>query len=814
MLFSWNLLKRYINIKDNPEQIANYLTLKTCEIEDIKKRDIGKEVVIWYVTYCEKHPDADKLFVTKVDCWDKWIFQIVTWAVNIRKDVYVSVALEWAYLPVKDLKIKPVNMRWIESNGMICSKEELWIQEDLDVHGIWILDEDLNTLSKEDLWKLLTDEVPFLNNFIFDIDNKTLTNRPDLTWHLWQAIDLYAIYKTFDKEKIYMHGISNILEQFSNTNIFETLAHANKWDKQVFLDTKKARSYVALEIKDINVKKSWFKERLDLIDIDEQPVNNYVDFSNLFMFLTSQPIHFFDADKIIWNIVVKEANWWEIFLDLTGKENILEEGDIIITDDEKILALAWVMWWESSQITKYTKDILVEIWNFDPIQVRKTANRLNLRTNAKIRFEKNINPLFTLYSLLLFLDQFKLSWLEWKVWWLSYTYTDETSKLLSKKVNVDFQELKGFTWVDDLEQENVDFILTSLWFTTFKNYVKIPCWRWPADINIKEDIFEEIIRIYGYENIKWQKLQKDMDYVGYNNETCIVRLCEQIFVDNYNYNLIETYPWFDEELINKLKEIDKIKLYSLQNPIAPENKYLRDNLYYNLIWVVAKNFRTYDNIKIIETWRVFHQDNWEKLVLWACSYKKEIDSWEENNIFELKNIVEDILKRYELKWFLEYKNKCIEWISHPKQSASIILNKQVIWEIFTIHPYYNKELKLPEQSQLTLLQVDLDKLIELKLKSKIKPVQKIDYDTLEDQIVQRDLSFVIPKDNDYSNVLFSIWKIREVKNCKVFDVYDLWDKKSISLTITIKWEKMTNEYINSIMDKTIKAVEKNWWTLR
>lgn len=814
MLFSWNLLKRYINIKDDPKQIANYLTLKTCEIEEIITRKVPEDVVIAYVTSCKKHPDADKLFVTSVDCWEKWIFQIVTWAENIKKDIYVPVALEWAYLPEKDLKIKSVKMRGLDSNGMICSKEELWIQEDLDLHGIWILDEDLNDLSKKDLWKPLSHKIPFIDNFIFDIDNKTLTNRPDLTWHLGQAIDLYAIYKVFDKQKIYMNDVSNILKQFANTNIFEIIEHSKQSDKKVFLDTPKARSYVALDIQDIKVKKSWFKERLELVDLWEQTVNNYVDFSNLFMFLTWQPVHFFDTDKIKGNITVKEAKWWEEFIDLLDKKHILNSWDIIITDDEKILALAWIIWWKSSSITEHTQNITVEIWNFDPIQIRKTWNSHDLRTNAKIRFEKNINPLYTLYSLLLFLDQFKISWLSGNITGLAFAYDKETQWQFTKKVPVDFKELKSFIWVDNLDEEKVNLILSQLWFEVFKDAVKVPYWRSPSDINIKEDVFEEIIRIYGYENISWKDLERNVDYVDYNDQTEIVRLVEQIFIENYNYTLLETYPWFDLDLISKFKELDTDRLYSLQNAISSENKYLRDNLYYNLIWVISKNFRTYDDIKILETWKVFHQDNGEELVLWACSYKKEVKNWKENNIFEFKNIIDDILKNYNLKWLIEYKKEDIEGIAHPKQSAKILLNKQEIWTVFTLHPYYHKEFKFPEKSQITLLQVNLEKLISLRSKAKTKSVQKLEYNTLEDQIVQRDLSFVISKKEDYDKVLFPVWKIKDIKDYEVFDIYDLDNKKSISLKITIKWEKMDNEYINSIMNKVIQAVEKNWWTLR
>ncbi len=816
MLFSGNLLRRYINIKDDPKNVAKYLTLKTCEIEEINTRKIPDEIIIWYTTKCEKHPDADSLYITEVDCGDKWIYQIVTGAVNIKKWVYVPVALPWAYIESKDLKIKPVIMRWVESNGMICSKEELWINEDLDIHGIWILDEDLNILSKTDLGKKLSEEVPFLDNFIFDIDNKTLTNRPDLTGHLGQAIELNSIYKKFEKEKIFMNNVSHIFEIFQNNNIFDILEHSTKLDKKLFVDSALTRSYINLELKNVKITKSDFKERLELIDLDEKPINNFVDFSNLFMLLTGQPIHFFDADKIDGNISVEDAKWWEIFIDLTWNEHKLEKWDLIIKDDHKIVALAGIIGWENSQVTTKTSNIIVEIANFDPIVIRKTANRLNLRTWAKIRFEKNISPLYSLYTLILFLDQLKMSGLKYELWWLNYFYTDEVKKLYSKSLDFNFNQVKVFSGVEEMEKENIEKILKNLWFEFNWNKVRVPFWRSPADINIKEDLFEEVIRIYGYENIKWKDLYKVMENVPYSEKIEITRLVEEVFVEDFRFIEVETYPWLNLETVNKIEKINPEILFSLQNPVSPENKYLRSNLCFNLLEVVDKNFREYDDIKIFEVGRVFDKQNWERLVVWAMIYQKEIKDFKENNIFILKNTLDKLLKEYWLKWLLEYKaeDKMLETISHPKQYAKILLNRQEIWKIATVHPYYYKEFKIWEKSQITFIQVDLDKLIDLKNKTKVKAIQKINYHTLEDQIVSRDLAFVISKDENYWKVLFAVNKVKEIIDVEVFDIYDLWEEKSIAITIKIYGQKMTNEDINKIMDKAIKESEKVWARLR
>jgi phenylalanyl-tRNA synthetase beta subunit len=314
-----------------------------------------------------------------------------------------------------------------------------------------------------------------------------------------------------------------------------------------------------------------------------------------------------------------------------------------------------------------------------------------------------------------------------------------------------------------------------------------------------------------------------MDYVPFNPKTELVRLVEEKFVEDFHFTLLETYPWFNLNVVEKIQKLNFDKLLSLQNPTAPENKYLRDNLFFNLLEVVSKNFREYGTIKIVEIGKVFRKWQYieEKLVAGAMIYQKQVDNWRNNNIFVFKNAVKELLNSYKLKWLLEYKLidekddlKLIWDISHPKQKAKILLNKQEIGIIFTLHPYYHKEFKIPEKAQITYLQIDLDKLIQLKLNSKQKAIEKIKYYTLEDQIVERDLSFVIPKQELYWKVLSAVSKVREIIDVEVFDIYDLWEEKSISLTIKIYGEKMTTEDINKIMDKAIKEAEKVWARLR
>ena len=209
MKYTWQLLKKFISVNDSPENIAKNLILKTCEIEEIHQRTISENIVIGYVKSCEQHPDADKLKVCSVDCGKKWEYTICCGGSNVAAGLYVPVALPGTVFEKLGITIEPRKMRGIESNGMICSKEEIDILEDMEKHSIWSMTEDLDDISDADLGTAVKDKFPRLESRVMEVDNKSITNRPDLTWHFGAAIELNAIYSkepwaiSFNKIKEY-----------------------------------------------------------------------------------------------------------------------------------------------------------------------------------------------------------------------------------------------------------------------------------------------------------------------------------------------------------------------------------------------------------------------------------------------------------------------------------------------------------------------------------------------------------------------------------------------------------------------------------
>lgn len=579
-----------------------------------------------------------------------------------------------------------------------------------------------------------------------------------------------------------------------------------------------------------------------MYDLWLNPKNNWIDFSNIFMYLAWQPIHFFDADKVKWNVIVRNAKDGEEFIDLLDQKHILSSNDIVIADEEKILALAGIIWWKSSAVDENTKNILVEIANFDKTSIRKTWIRLGLRTDAEIRFEKGINPLWSLYSLILFLDEIKYFskdlWdynIVWLDWFVKYNYSQ---KVLTQ-VDI-FDDISKFIlW--EIRNDFIDKsknILRYLWFDIENDKLYVPIRRSDDDINIMEDLSEEIARILGYENIDLQSMNSEVKYIPFNDLVDINRNLEEIFVRDLKFDQIETYPWVDENVLD-LFEVDKSKLFSLKNPIAPELKYLRNSLIFNFLDVLKKNIHFFDYIKVFDIGKIwikwtdnckndylcFNEDKVgdnlvEKNVLWFSIYKKRIKNWEDDVVLEAKSYLDIVFKRLDLRWKIEFKQH--EGIIsrekfHPKKYAIINFNGRNIWWIWQLHPILYDNFKMPLSSEIVFVELYIDLLIEL-VKQQKKWIKISKYEVLQDQIVYRDLSFVLDVSMEYGKIIESIKKVKWVEDIEVFDIYK-WDnipedKKSISLKLKIKWENLKTEDISKIMEKAIKEVEKIGGKLR
>lgn len=835
MKYHLQILKKYLSVDTTPEELAQNLILKTCEIEEINTRIIPKSIVIGKIESVSKHPDADKLNVCQVNCGDKGTFQIICGGTNVAEGLFVATALVGTPFPEAWITIAKRAMRGVDSEGMICSKGELGINEDKDTHRIWDLAQDVEVVD-EDLGVSISDKFSWLEATILEVDSKSLTNRPDLTGHFGLAVDLNAIFPESQKR---FNGIKTWMETFRDTNILEVLQHTEKpLNREVKGLSKSVNTYIALGINNIEIKKSDFFSRLQLLDLGSNPINNWVDFSNLFMNISGLPIHCFDADKIKWAINVRDAHDGEKFVDLFGTEHSLKTTDLVIADDEKVLALAGVVGGLESGISEMTKNIIVELANFDPVAVRKTGTRLGLRTEAELRFEKNISPAFSLYALLLFLEELKFYAKDlghYEISGIASYINPDLNPLQKKQIEVSRKQIESLIFGERQEgfEEKAQTILRNLWFDVLNNQVAVPLWRGPDDMNIKEDIAEEIARIWGYETIKTQPLLAETKAQPFSEGVSILREVEEVLVNTFHFDQLETYPWVSEQQIKAFWK-ETSSLYTLANPLNPEFPFLRDEMVYNLLTICAKNSKFFDQFKIFDLWKVrkkgeslhsHHLDTryaeehfCEELHLGACWYEKSLNSWSDDPLLKAKAIIQKLITILWVKGRLSFEKSEFAHF-HPKKQAKLILRNGPtpleIGVIATIHPLLMKTMKFPETAQLCIFDLNLELLKSLVHQT----TNEKDYETLQDQIVWRDLSFVINAKESFEQVITTLEKMKEIEAVRVFDLYqgkNLGErKKSISVQIKIKGDgTMTTDAINSVMQSVIKKVEATGATLR
>lgn len=837
MLFSTNLLKKYISLNIEPKNLMSTMTLHACEIEHVDIRKIPELVVIGRVLSTTKHPNADTLTICQLDCGSHGQYQICTAADNIRADIYVPVALPRCYLPAIDLTIWARQMRWEDSNGMICAKVELGINEDADQHGIWIMEEDFSDLTKEDIWQSVTVKHPRLDNMMLDVDNKTINNRPDLTGLLGMAIEMRAIFRANNTPEIIKHeNITHVLEEHSPIRTLELLSHATPCNQQISLQTEKCSVYSLLQIDNISVRSTPFYDRLSLIDSGLSSKNNWVDFSNLFMTISGQPIHCFDADKIRGTMIIREAKDGEKFTDLTGVEHNLIAQDIVIADDSGVIALAGVIWWLSTAISDSTKNIVIEMAHFDPVVVRRTSMRIGVRTDAVMRFEKTLSPLLSLTSLSLILDilkQYTLMLGEYRIAGMSSVMNDtvRTSATWWQYILFDTIQCIKIIFgreIQDGDEQMMQNILQLLGFQIDSiGQVRIPRRRGSDDMNISEDLYEEIARLYGYNRIEPSISKEPVSYKPFQWLVHLNRICEDVLVYNYKVDQLQTYPRCDEMFFD-IFGYDRTQLVQLRNAVSPELSYLRPSLIPNLLLAVAKNSKIYPSFTLFDsgqTWnksesfsRYLNKQSFETTKLWLVSYKKSVSDRKEDTLLEVKSMIQWIVWACGLEGELEYIATNYSRY-HPKKQGQIIYNGQVIGMIAQLHPTVLDKLKIETTAQVVVAELFFETLDNL-LKDQWYSFQSdAEYQTIQDQILTRDLCFVIDVERGFGEVADVVKKISGVQQVDVFDLYQ-WEylpdgKKSIALTLTIVGDgSWTTDQINAVMNTAITEVEKIWGKLR
>ncbi|HHU56108.1 MAG TPA: phenylalanine--tRNA ligase subunit beta [Acholeplasmataceae bacterium] len=778
-------LNELVDIQNIPiNDIVNTLSLHAVEVEGFGKLIEANNIVVGHVLTKELHPNSDHLSLLTVDVGNE-ILEIVCGAPNVEAGQYVIVALEGAVLP-GGFKIKRSKIRGIYSNGMVCSLQELGIEKkyvsEEYVDGIFYFKEPQEI--GIDATKAL-----YLDDFIINID--ITPNRGDLLSMLGVAIEFSALFNRPLKRLAY--------------DLVKTKATSG--DKiKVEIKTDKCNTYYAQLIKDVKIKESpqWLISRLIAFGI--RPINNCVDITNYILALFGQPLHAFDYDVLGNEIVIRNANENESMTTLDGIKRDLLPSDIVITDGKRPVALAGVMGGLDTEITERTKNIVIEAAVFDPLTIRKTSSRLGLRSESSYRFERGVDLNRTKLALDYACYLFQ-TLADGKV--VDEVNFDGIVKLPDKEIVVTEKDVENLLGIK-IPQDTINKLLTSLGFTVAGNKVYVPNRR--SDINIKEDLIEEIGRLYGYDKLL-STLPKD-DMVGeFTISQKNIRNIKML-LSNIGLNEVVTYSLVSKNKLNEFNLLveENASSISLLMPLSEEHEYFRYSLVPSLIDVCKYNFsRKNTNLALFEIGNIYYKDEETKENLHLAGVMANEFSntlWDKKqevvDFYLVKGVLDLVFSKLGID--VEYRalTKDVKEL-HPKRTAEIVYNDKIIGYLGAIHPQYAIENDL---EGVYVFEINLENIINQEPKHIMyKKVSKL-------PSVERDIAIVLKRDIPASKVL-SVIKNAErniLEDAVIFDVYEgehvKEDEKSIACKLKFTSSvALTDEEINSKVNRIVKSLE-------
>lgn len=782
MKLSKNFVKDYVDIDVDIKTLAEDMTKVGNEYDSAGKLLEATKLVVGEVKECKMHPDSDHLHVCKVDVGSE-ILDIVCGAPNVREGLKVIVALDGAELPGGT--IKKGMIRGQVSNGMLCSMAELGLEhkflDEEDKTGIHELPTDAPVGEDAIKYMEMDDEV---------IDFDLTANRGDLLSILGMAYEISAIYdkKVKDIDLSFSENEENINNEF-----------------KIEVNTDNCSIFLAKKVKNIEVKESPDFIRNRLIASGIRPINNVVDISNYVMLETGQPLHFYDADKLKGMLEVRMANDGEKLTTLDGIERTLKIDDIVISDGERSIGLAGVMGGLDTEITDNTKNVIIESAIFDPIKVRMTSKEI-LRSEASSRFEKGLDPNRTYMAIKRachMLEKYAGAEVVGDI--VKYDTTD----LADKKIEITFENINRILGMD-ISNESILDVFRRLGFKYLLKddktvVVEVP--RRRGDITIKEDLIEEVGRIYGVDNIKGKLPDIKPKEGSYDKVTRGIRnkMIDLGLNETLSYILVN-----DKEA--KMFTKDDNELVKLLDPMTEDRNTLRHSIIPSLLKIYEYNkARSVKDVSIFEIGKAFYKmqdeygENTKIAALMTGDYYLGIENKKQVNFYVIKGIVEELLDYlgYAGRYSFVVNEEKIPDELHPGQAAQISVNNDVIGIIGRIHPAISKE-------NVYVFEIDLDKLLAKKVgKMKYKEISKY-------PSVNKDLALVVDKNITSKEIEMNIKKAGGslLTNIKVFDVYEGTGipegKKSVAYALTFEKSDrtLTDEEINNAMDKIIELVEK------
>ena len=803
MKLSLNWIKDYVKLPDDMDltRLAYDLTMSTVEVEGAESlAERFDKIIVGVIREVLPHPNADKLRVCKVDIGDGEIKDIVCGGSNLEAGMKVVVACPGAMVrwhgEGEPVEIKNAKLRGVASFGMICASVEVGLAdlfpaaEEHEIMDMTAFDVPAGT----PIAKALD-----LDDIILEIDNKSMTNRPDLWGHYGIARELAALYDLplveFDK-------------YVPETDV--------EYDVRI-KDVDRCPRYIGAKVEGLSVKPSPFEMQSRIWRVGMRPINALVDVTNYVMLATGQPTHVFDSNHIIDHIEVRRANEGEKLQLLNDKDLELSTDDLVIADAEGAVALAGVMGGAKDSVLPETDSVILEVANFESRGVRRTALRYDNRTEASSRYEKAVDPERCDQALSLAMKLFAELYPEMKVTAFKDLYE---KKLEKKEIDVDFDWLDrrlGKRIPQEVVARKLGAMGYEVTFTEKGMHIVVPTWRSTGDVSIKADIMEEVARMYGYENFEATTITTSFDAAINQLDVDLVRKIKEYLAFRCNMQEIFTYPWMTDEFVTALMPSTD-GILALATPPSPNEKYIRCSLLPNICKAIVKNERNFDEFDIFEEAQIFldsdYTSNYEGEKLPA--QKKHLGCafvGNANSVSELfrraKGVIGSMPRFTHMEGFTFEKLEKPYWADETVW-LNICLNGKKIGDLALLSKKAALACGIKVLSAV-LVELDMDALVPFKsrtnrfVRTPEFPMNDYDVSFLVDSMIKWDEIYaaVMGKKNE---LLRDVKFVDEYKGKQIPA-----GKKSITIRLVIGSDEktLTGEEIESVANSVIKKLTKN-----
>lgn len=807
MLISTDWIKEFVTLPDmSPKELGSKFTLATAEVEDvIMKGSHLKDICVVQITNINKHPEADKLNLVTFKVSETQTKEVVCGAANVRVGLKVPYAKVGVTLP-GGLTLEPKKIRGIESHGMLCSATELGLGE--DAKGL---------LELPDTAKIGQDMLSYLNescDVLLDVDNKSLTHRPDLWGHYGMAREFATIFGNELKNPFHESWASNLKKNFNN--------ETSPVKPEVDLESA-GLAYFGLSLDNVKVIESpdWLKKRITAVGL--RPINSIVDISNYVMLELGIPLHIFDREKIAGNkVIIKKLSAPEKFTTLDKIERDLIAGDTVISDSSKPLVLAGIMGGLNSGVTETTTKIFIEVANWKAAMVRRTSTRLGLRSDSSQRYEKSLDSALCERTLLRTLELvLKLNPQAKVIGRPEYSGVD-LSQAPAAKIQTSIKRINQKLGTQ-IDESRIIGILKSLDFKIENKNgdlsIIAPTYRSTKDVEVEDDIVEEIGRMIGYDNITPVSPIGTIQAVRLLPHLALKRKIQDFLVMQAQALEVMTYPLVGDKLLIKAKWSQLNEALTLVNPVSIDHDRMRPSMIPGFLHVISENAKNYDEFRCFEIGRTYLPDdmnfNTEKNQLMIAYYSKE-----KNNFVALENTVEKLLNLLNIPFDFAEKNEKFmnqhlphTWAgAHPHEYLNLKIMGQNHGVVSSIHPLILREFKIKGHVHVAIIDLSSFENKEAKDKTKYHPLPKFPHS---------DLDFTIVTNHDTAvgkifDVIKSI-RLKEISDRRLIDVYKMNDtQKSVTIRVTLydSDQTLTSEFLKNAGETIVSSLSKAGFNLK